>query len=75
MYPNLLVSILIALIALTIIGAILNTPRLAKAAAVLLVIEAATASILWLLMGLSPVPRWFAKWIAMLMHTVQHGAR
>jgi hypothetical protein len=75
MYPNLLASILIALIALTIIGSILNAQKLAKAAAVLLVVEAATACILWLLMGLSPVPHWFAKWIAMLVQVVQRVAR
>jgi len=75
MYPNILLSVLIALIALTVIGGILNTPRLAKAAGVLLVAEAAVALILWLLMGLSPVPPWFLRWVAWLVHTLQRAAR
>jgi len=74
MYANILLSVFIALIALTIIGGILNSPRLVKAAGVLLVAEAAVALILWLLMGLSPVPPWFPRWVARLAHTFQRAA-
>jgi hypothetical protein len=74
MYPNILVSIFIALIALAIIGGILNSPRLVKAAGVLLVVEAAVAVILWLLLGLSPVPPWFPRWVSRLVHTFQRAA-
>jgi len=75
MYPNILLSVFIALIALAVIGSILNSPRLVKAAGVLLVTEAAVALILWLLMGLSPVPSWFPRWVAWLVHTLQRAAR
>jgi len=74
MYPNILVSIFIALIALAIIGGILNSPRLVKAAGVLLVVEAAAAVILWLLLGLSPVPPWFPRLVSRLVHTIQRAA-
>ncbi len=75
MYPNLLLSIFIALVAFMIIGAILNAPRLVKAALVLLVAEGAVALILWLLMGLSPLPPWFAKWALRLVHNLQRAAQ
>ena len=73
MYPNLLLSIFIALVAFLIIGAILNAPRLVKAALVLIVAEAAVAMILWLLMGRSPVPPWFARWSVRIVHNVQRA--
>ncbi len=68
MYPNILLSVFIALIAFTIIGGILNSPRLVKAAGVLMVATVATALILWLLKGLSPVPDWLAKAVVRLAH-------
>lgn len=73
MYPNILLSVFIALIALMIIAGMLNSPRLVKAAGVLMVAEAAVALILWLLMGISPLPPWFPKWVARLVHTVQRA--
>ena len=75
MYPHIVLSVFIALVALAIIGGILNSPRLVKAAGVLLVAEAAVALILWLLMGRSPVPPWFPRWVAWLVHTFQRAAR
>jgi hypothetical protein len=75
MYPNILLSVFIALIAFAIIGGILNSPKLVKAAGVLMVVAVATALILWLLMGLSPVAPWLAKWVAGLVHAVQRVAR
>jgi hypothetical protein len=74
MYPNILLSVFIALIAFTIIGGILNSPRLVKAAGVLMVVAMATALILWLLMGLSPIPSWLAKAVARLVHAGQRAA-
>ena len=71
MYPNILLSVFIALIAFTIIGGILNSPRLVKAAGVLMVAAVATALILWLLMGLSPIPNWFVKAVVPLVHAAR----
>ena len=71
MYPNVLMSVFIALIAFAIIGAILSSPRLAKAAAVLMVATVAAALIVWLLMGLSPVPRWLTRMVIRLVHASQ----
>jgi hypothetical protein len=75
MYPNFLLSVFIALVALQIIGGVVGKPTLAKAAGVLMVAAAAAALILWLLMGLSPVPPWFTKLVARLVYTVQGTAR
>jgi predicted tellurium resistance membrane protein TerC len=61
MYPNMLLSILILLIALQVIGGMLSTPKLIKAASVGMVLLVAAALIVWLLMGLSPIPPWVAK--------------
>jgi hypothetical protein len=69
MYPSLLLSVFVALIALMIIGRMLGTPWMVKLAGVLMVVTAATAVILWLLMGLSPFPPWFTKWVARLFRT------
>jgi hypothetical protein len=74
MYPNILLSVFIALVACMIIGGMLNSPRLVKVAGVLIVAEVAAALILWLLMGLSPVPSWFAKWVVRMVHAVQRAA-
>jgi len=74
MYPNILLSVFIALVALMIIGGMLNSQRLVKAASVLMVAEAAAALILWLLMGLSPLPAWFVKWAGWLINTVLRAA-
>jgi intracellular septation protein A len=71
MYPNILLSVFIALTAFAIIGGMLNTPRLVKAAGVLMVATVATALILWLLMGLSPVPNWLTKTVVRLVHAGQ----
>jgi intracellular septation protein A len=72
MYANILLSVFIALIAFMVIGGILKSVRLVKAAGVLMVAAVATALILWLLMGLSPVPDWFPKVVVRL---VQAGQR
>ena len=74
MYPNMLLSVLIALVALMIIGGMLNSQRLVKAAGVLMVAELAVALILWLLMGLSPLPSWFVRWVSRLVHTILRAA-
>jgi hypothetical protein len=74
MYPNMLLSVLIALVALMIIGGMLNSRRLVKAAGVLMVAELAVALILWLLMGLSPLPSWFVKWVSWLVHKILRAA-
>jgi hypothetical protein len=74
MYPNILLSVLIALIALTIIGRMVNSPSLVQSAGVLMVAGAAVALILWLLWGYSPVPHWFPKLAARLAHTVARAA-
>ena len=74
MDPNILLSVFIALVAFMIIGGILNSPRLVKAAGVLMVAGVATALILWLLMGLSPIPPWFSRWVVRLSHGVQRRA-
>ena len=61
MYPNILLSILILLIAFQVIGGMLSTPKLIKAASVGVVLLVASALIIWLLMGLSPIPPWVSK--------------
>ena len=71
MYPNILLSVFIALIALQIIGGVVGSPKLVKAAGVLMVAAVATALILWLLMGLSPVPTWLTKAFVRLVHAGQ----
>jgi predicted tellurium resistance membrane protein TerC len=71
MYPNILLSVFIALTAFTIIGGMLNNPRLVKAAGVLIVAVVATALILWLRMGLCPVPNWLTKTVVRLVHAGQ----
>ena len=68
MYPNILLSVFIALIAFMVIGGILDSPRLVKAAGVLMVATVATALILWLVVGLSPVPTWLPKAFVRLVH-------
>lgn len=75
MYPNILLSVFIALVAFVIIGGMLNSPRLVKAAGVLMVAGVAAALILWLLMGLSPIPPWFPKWVDRLVHSLPRRAR
>ena len=74
MYANILLSVFIALIAFMIIGGILNSPRLVKAAGVLMVAVTAVALILWLLMGLSPVPPWLPRTVARLASAVRRAA-
>ncbi len=71
MYPNILVSILILLIALEIIGGMLPSRKLAKAAAVCMVLLVAAALILWLLAGLYPVPAWVTKFLSKVAHSVR----
>ena len=71
MYPNTLLSVFIALIVLQIIGSMVGSPRLVKAAGVLMVAAVATALIIWLLMGRSPVPNWLAKVVVRLVHEGQ----
>ena len=71
MYPNILLSIFIALIALQIIGGMVGSPKLVKAAGVLMVAAVSTALILWLLNGLSPVPNWLTKAVFRLVHAAQ----
>jgi len=61
MYPNILISILILLVAVQVIGGMLSTPKLIKAAGVGMVLLVAAALIVWLMMGLSPIPPWIAK--------------
>jgi hypothetical protein len=68
MYPNILLSVFIALIALQIIGGVVGSPKLVKLAGVMLVAAVATTLILWLLMGLSPVPSWLTKVFVRLVH-------
>ena len=75
MYPNILLSVFIALVAFMIIGGILNSQRLVKAAGVLMVDGVATALILWLLLGLSPVPSWLAKAFVRLVQAGQRAAK
>jgi len=74
MYPNLLLSVLIALVALMIIGGMLNSQKIVRAAGVLMVAEVAVALILWLLLGLSPLPSWLVKWVSRLVQTVLRAA-
>jgi len=71
MYPNLLLSIFIGLIAIQIIGGMVDSPRLAKVADVPMVATLAAALIVWLFMGLSPVPHWLAKGAVRLVHAGQ----
>jgi hypothetical protein len=74
MYPNILLSVFIALIALQIIGGVAGSHKVIKIAGVLMVAAAAAALILWLLMGLSPVPPWLPRTVARLVHAVQRAA-
>ena len=71
MYPNILISILILLVAFEIIGGIMGSARLAKAAGVGMVLLVAAALIVWLLMGLSPIPAWLAKFVVKIIRTAE----
>jgi predicted tellurium resistance membrane protein TerC len=71
MYPNILLSILILLAALEIIGGMLRSHRLMKTAGVSLVLLVAASLILWLLMGLSPVPAWLTKAVTGAIRSIQ----
>lgn len=63
MYPNILLSALILLLALRTIGRMLSISRLTKVASVCIVLLFASALIAWLLLGLSPVPAWLTKFL------------
>jgi len=71
MYPNILVSILILLVALEVIGQMLQRAWLVKAAGVGMVLLVAAALILWLLLGMSPIPAWFTKLVARALHSLR----
>lgn len=71
MYPNILLSILILLVAFEIIGAMLRSDKMIRAAGVGMVLLVAAVLILWLLMGFSPIPPWFTKLIGRILHSVQ----
>jgi len=71
MYPNVLLSVFVGLIALKVIGEVLHNDKLAKAAGVLIVGTVAAALILWLLKGLSPVPQWATRALLQLAEAGQ----
>jgi len=70
MYPNILVSIFILLMAVEIIGHMLRREWLVKTAAVGMVLLVAAALIVWLLLGLSPVPVWFTKFVSRILRSI-----
>jgi predicted tellurium resistance membrane protein TerC len=74
MYPNILISILILLVAFQVIGGMLSTPKLIKAASVGIVLLVAVALIIWLLMGLSPIPPWIAKFVVKIYREASAAA-
>ncbi len=72
MYQKILLAILILLGALRVIAGILNSPRLAKACLIGAVLVIAGALIVWVLMGLSPIPPFVFKlwrWLVGLFHS------
>ncbi|MCE5310125.1 MAG: hypothetical protein LLG20_21020 [Acidobacteriales bacterium] len=71
MYPNILLSVLILIVAILIIGQMLGNRRLSKVAAVGLVLFTAATLILWLLLGLNPVPGWFVKSVRDVLHLLK----
>ncbi len=71
MYPNILVSILILLVALEVIGHMLQRAWLVKAAGVGMVLLVAAALIIWLLLGMSPIPAWFTKLVERMLHSLR----
>jgi predicted tellurium resistance membrane protein TerC len=71
MYPNILSSVLILLVAFLIIGRMLRSHKLTKTAGVALVLFVATTLILWLLLGLNPIPGWLIKSVGGLLHQVR----
>ncbi len=71
MYPNVLLWALIFIVAFLIIGQVVGSHRLIKAAGVALVLFVATTLILWLLLGLSPIPGWFIKFSKTLLHQLR----
>lgn len=70
MYPNILVSILIMLIALQVIGGMLGSRKLIKGAGIGMVLLVASALIIWILLGLSPLPVWFTKLVGRIVRLV-----
>jgi predicted tellurium resistance membrane protein TerC len=70
MYPNVLISILILLMAVEVIGGMLNNHKLIKAAGVGVVLLVAGALIIWVMMGLSPVPVWAVKFVTKIVRSV-----
>jgi len=71
MYPNILLSVLILVLALQVIGGMLGNQKLIKAAGVGAVLLVAAALILWLLLGLNPIPEWFIKLFSKAVHKVE----
>lgn len=58
MYPRLLVAIFILLMTVRIIADVVASPKLAKASVIGVILLFATSLVLWVLLGLSPVPEW-----------------
>ena len=73
MYPNILLSALILLLALRTIGRMVSSSRLTRAASVCIVLLFAAALIAWLLLGMSPVPKWLTRFLLNIFHTAAAG--
>jgi hypothetical protein len=73
MYPNILLSILIMLVAFEIIGGMVGSQRLMKTSGVCMVLLVATALIVWLLMGLSPIPAWLTNFVKKIVSMATSG--
>ena len=69
MYPKLLVVIFILLMTTRFISDVVEKPKLAKAAIIGVILLVATSLVLWVLMGLSPVPDWATKLVRRAIST------
>jgi hypothetical protein len=49
---------------------VVGSHKLSKASVVGIVLLASGAAILWLLMGMSPVPGWLTKFVERVVHSV-----
>ncbi len=68
MYHKLLAAISIALLATWVIGAVLGSKKLEKACVVGLILLATGAALIWVLMGVSPVPHWITRTLTGVIH-------
>ncbi len=68
MYLKVLASILVVLAAVRVIGGVLGSRKLIKLSVVGSILLVTVAALNWILMDLSPVPKWLVKLAAKYLH-------